>query len=555
MLILFVFLTPYFLKIILIGDAFYMDDEHSYVSIAINDAQIIGACYISYKAAELSKIYSFYILRIFSLLLYVFYIIDMALIILFSTRLYLIDVLSMYDDIFIFLNLFSFNVLILTIFSILCTTLFITNKNPPNKHSSHIASLLIVLIPLFYVGFTYEQNTSVRSVFFRNYVDINFNSTYFNEYTDKFISTFTYSPKNSCSQIESRPPDSIYIFLVESWSNYHSKLYGNQNNWTPHLDNLAKNNISLTRFYANGFTTEAGLYSLLTGRLPILYGQMMKLDGGVGLMHFPKTNTLPDEMAKLGYYPYFITSGDLNFLDKGEWLKKSGFSSIIGADDYSDSSKRYLFNSVSDGELFDKVEHIIASDSRPKFIVIENVSTHAPFYSPGINGEAIQSEKKAFLYTDKLISNLISKITTENNLVIVMSDHRAMTTITEREKELSGEMSVSRVPAFIMWHQKKWQLDKEIQQTDLMSSIVGLIQGRQCAGDTKGSLFPIEQAISPKCIFHARGDNRELITVKCEENSQEFNIVLDGDNTRAKMETAESKLAVDIVNYTRIQQH
>jgi hypothetical protein len=116
-------------------------------------------------------------------------------------------------------------------------------------------------------------------------------------------------------------------------------------------------------------------------------------------------------------------------------------------------------------------------------------------------------------------------------------------------------MSVSRVPAFIMWNQKKWQLDKKIQQTDLMSSIVGLIQGRQCAGDVKGALFPIEQAISPKCIFHARGDSRELITVKCEENHQEFNIVLDGDKTRSQMETTESKLAVDIVNYTRIQQH
>lgn len=555
MLILFIFLAPYIFKIILIGDAFYIDDEYSYVNIAINDVQVIGACYVLYKAAELSNKHLFYILRSFALFLYVFYLLDIALIIFFSTRLYVSDVLNMYDDIFLFLNGFGLTEFVITIFIILCTILFITKTHVEKTNSLHKTSLLIVLMFTFSVGFLYEPNTSVRSVFFRNYVDVNFNSTYSKAYTDQFVSTFTYSPESNCSQIESRPPDSIYIFLVESWSNYHSELFGNQNNWTPYLDYLAKNNISLKNFYANGFTTEAGLYSLLTGRLPILYGQIMKLDGAIGLMNFPKTNTLPYEMAKLGYHPYFITSGDLNFLDKGKWLKKIGFSSIIGAADYSDSSQRYLFNSVSDGELFDRVEHVIQSDSRPKFIVIENVSTHAPFYSPGINGEPIQSEKKAFLYTDKLLSDLISNVKTENSLIIVMSDHRAMTTITELEKEVSGGMSVSRVPAFIMWNQKKWQLDKKIQQTDLMNSIVGLIQGRQCAGDVKGALFPIEQAISPKCIFHARGDSRELITVKCEENLQEFNIVLDGDKTHAQMETTESKLAVDIVNYTRIQQH
>jgi hypothetical protein len=226
MLILFIFLAPYIFKIILIGDAFYIDDEYSYVNIAINDAQVIGACYVFYKAAEFSNKHLFYILRSFALFLYVFYLLDMALIIFFSTRLYVSDVLNMYDDIFLFLNGFGLTELIITIFIILCTILFIKKTHTEKTNSLYKTSLLIVLMSTFSVGFLYEPNTSVRSVFFRNYVDVNFNSTYSKAYTDQFVSTFTYSPDSNCSQIESRPPDSIYIFLVESWSNLNQRLLG-----------------------------------------------------------------------------------------------------------------------------------------------------------------------------------------------------------------------------------------------------------------------------------------------------------------------------------------
>lgn len=555
MLILLILLEPYIFKIIYIGNIFYTDDKYSYISIAINDAAIIIACYLLYKSGEFANKYLFYIFRSFALLLYIFYLIDIALILFFSTRLYSSDIVNMYDDIFLFFSNIDLTEIVILAF-VFCMGLFFFQKPRRNKKNIlHNKLLLTVLASTFCAGFLYEPNKSIRTIYFKNYVDINFNSTYSKAYTDPFISAFTYYPENNCSQVERHRPDSIYIFLVESWSYYHSKFFGSQNKWTPNLDNLAQNNISLNQFYANGFTTEAGLYALLTGHFPVLYRQKMNLDAAVGLMHFPTSKTLPAEMARLGYQSYFITSGDLNFLDKGQWLKKIGFSTIIGATDYPDDSQRYLFNSVSDAELFNKVNQIVQSDSRPKFIVVENVSTHAPFYSPGPKGEPIQSEKAAFLYTDKLLAELTSSIKGENNLIIVMSDHRAMTPITELEKELSGMLSVSRIPAFIMWNQKNWQLDKKFQQTDLMDSIVGLIEGRQCAGDMKGALFPIAQAISPKCIFHARGDSRELVTTKCGGNPQEFNIILDGDKTRSQIETTESKLAVDIINYTRIKQH
>ena len=555
MLILFILLEPYIFKIIYIGNAFYIDDKYSYVSIAINDAQILTTCYIIYKVAEFSNKYLFYILRSFALFIYIFYLFDIILIIFFSTRLYVNDIFNMYDDVFLFLGNIGLTEFAVIVFFMLCTVMFFQKPHTRKKSTLHKKLLLTVLASTFCVGFFYEPNKSIRTIFFRNYVDVNFKSTYSKTYSEQFVSAFTYTPESSCSKIESRRPDSVYIFLVESWSNYHSKFFGSQNDWTPYLDHLAKNNISLNQFYANGFTTEAGLYALLTGHFPILYGQKMNLDAAVGLMHFPTSDTLPAEMARLGYHPYFITSGDLNFLDKKQWLERIGFSSIIGAADYPESSQRYLFNSVADGELFNKVEYVVQSDSRSKFIVVENVSTHAPFYSPGVKGERILSENAAFLYTDKLLAKLISSIKSENSLIIVMSDHRAMTAMTELEKESSGMMSVSRVPAFIIRNQKNLRLDKKFQQTDLMGSIIGLIEGRQCAGDVKGALFPIELAISPKCIFHARGDSRELITTKCGENLQEFNIVLDGDKTRSQMETTESKLAVDIVNYTRIRQH
>ena len=107
----------------------------------------------------------------------------------------------------------------------------------------------------------------------------------------------------------------------------------------------------------------------------------------------------------------------------------------------------------------------------------------------------------------------------------------------------------------MIWDDINIQIDKEFQQTDLMNSIIGLVSDQQCFGDVLGSVFPIENAISPKCILHSRGDNRNIITAKCNQNFEAFNILLDGDNTRSINKNVDSKLALDIINHSRIIQN
>ncbi|WP_158264477.1 sulfatase-like hydrolase/transferase [Photobacterium rosenbergii] len=463
----------------------------------------------------------------------------------------------MFNDAFLLFDTSDIYFVLTLLFTVLLFSVFIQRKPIDKKSHKLLSYCFITLAVSVSLNFFPIKQSTAREIFFQDYFSVNINTTKDKEYSDKFISSFTYSPIEQCSTIQEKKPDSIYIFLVESWSNYHSAFFGNENNWTPNLDFTAKKNISMTNFHANGFTTEAGLYSILTGNFPVLYKKKMKLDGAVGLTNFSNTKTLPKELSKYGYHSYFVTSGNLNFLDKGKWLREIGFSTIIGSDDFPKGSQRYLFNSVSDEELFNKVSTLSTDSTKSdsKLIVVENVSTHAPFYSPDKNGNIVQSEESAFLYTDKLLANLISTIATPNNLVIVLSDHRAMTPVTSTEKQSSGLLAVSKVPAFMIWDDINIQIDEEFQQTDLMNSIVGLVSDQQCFSDVLGSVFPVENAISPKCILHSRGDNRNIITAKCNQNFEAFNILLDGDNTRSINKKVDSKLALDIINHSRIIQN
>lgn len=537
----------YCLKVYMIGRSFYIDDNDSYLRVAGYDALYILPIIIILMITSSTNRFWFIIGRITTLLLILIYITDCYLIFTYQSRLYLEDIPKFYDQVIIYLGEISIKQIIYILFSVSLCSVYIFSRRLA------IQKLIITIIVIAYF-FSFSsllwEPVTVRQPFYINVIQANFNSTHLNEYSNKFKSEFNYSPIKTCHTNNSIQPEKIVVIMFESWSSYHSRYFGHGNNWTPKLDEIARNNITLENFYANGFTTEAGLYALFTGQ-PLLSGSIsMKLDGGIGLSDLETPNSLIKSFVSAGYNTSFITSGDLSFLDKDQWLKSLGFHKTIGANNYSELLPRFLFRSVSDEVLFNRAYKEIMLQKGKQLVVVENVTTHQPFIVPKDKGY-IQSESVAFKYADNVIAEFIHRIVADNTLVIVLSDHRAMTPLTQSEQRRYGQMASSKVPAFIIWQGMQKSIRQLTQQSDVLASLFGTLEGKSCVSELNGQIFPLNKVVPPQCVVFRRGDRRDKVTLRCRDN--DYNVLLDGDQTRL-VNGDIRHITVNMVNYLRLHQ-
>ena len=328
--------------------------------------------------------------------------------------------------------------------------------------------------------------------------------------------------------------ENIVVLIVESWSTYHSSLWSGLNDWTPKLDQLARDNIHFTRFHAGGFTTNDGLTSLLTGRqitLPVTPpSQAQPFETRWNL-----ENTLPRALAEYGYRSRFITSGNLSFTRKGDWLQSIGFNGMEGHDHASyDGIPRQHFDSVPDDVLYARARKAIRElEKKPKpyFTVIETVSSHHPFIHP-YTGE--QEEEAVMRFVDQSAADFITDLKTDdffvNGMLIVVSDHRAMTFVSRNETKLFGRSAASHIPAFIMTGDSTADTrDDLFHQADLPTTLLSRVAKRACASEWRRDMLA-ENPTSPCCILHARGDHRDRIDVFC--TNGEGTVRIDGDESR-----------------------
>lgn len=332
------------------------------------------------------------------------------------------------------------------------------------------------------------------------------------------------------------------MLIVESWSPYHSAFWSGFNDWTPRLDALARRGQAFKRFHAGGYNTNEGLISLLTGMefvLPITPPSQAQAFETA----WHKPHTLPVQLSAAGYHTHFITSGDLSFTRKGEWLLDIGFDRVEGHDhpDY-DGLPRLHFGAVADDVLYARAGRLIAElheREQAFFVVVESVSSHHPFIHP-YTGQ--RDEEAVMRYVDAAAADFIEALEKDgffdNGLLFVVSDHRAMTFVSRAEVQLFGRAAASRIPGFIFageqhngepTYEAGDQIDTLLHQADLPRTVLNRVSDQVCAtADRRDMLARPDQGA--QCIFHARGDHRDRIDVLCDH--AEGTVEVDGDNSR-----------------------
>ncbi len=437
---------------------------------------------------------------------------------------------------------------------------FVRSSGRPGRKA--VGAVLASGMVLFAVGMIPSRRVFAHDWAYRNVFAINLDRAILASYTDEFGSALLESQEDlrRGDVCTSRPParPNVVMVVLESFSMYQSRFFSGLRDFTPNLDRIAASHTAFTRFWANGFTTENGLIALLAGQVPtpgpdqIVFGGGFAFDGFSDLPH-----SLPRVFGSHRYHTAFLTAGDLAFSGKGAWLDALGFDELIGHDDpFFDGWPRLHFHAAPDSALYLRALDWVDArqPDQPFFLVIETVSSHHPFIEPGTRKK---SEEAVFRYADRQLGlfydALVARGVLDSVLLVVASDHRAMTPVSAEEFDRFGDEARALVPFVIAdpVHPGARRVEDRYQQVDLASSIEGRLTGRSCPTMVRGDLLG-DETTPPQCVMHTRGEDRGRVDIVC--GDAQAAIRLRGDRTAVESGSLpDPKLLVDQLNLERLE--
>ena len=432
---------------------------------------------------------------------------------------------------------------------------FIFKHNPISRHKTigalSMAALLAVIgLVDIDTGYT-NQDLKTMAVFGGQTRNVPYSETFATK-------TLAHEKQRISCQVGSGSGEgkNIILVLFESLSHYHSEKLLAKNSYVPDFDELVTKGRFFPNFHANGYTTEDGLIALFTGQVP-MSGTLQKRGTNFGFAGFHSpTGSVPVFLNNQGYSTEFYTTGDLQFLNKGRWLKGVGFDIVEGSESpFYDGWQRFMFDAAADEALYLRVieRHKAVQSEQKYFIAVENVTTHKPFIDP-VSGT--ESQRLSFNYADRELKKFYDYLEStdffDNGLLIIAGDHRAMTGLHDIEKKELQLKARAMTPMLIIGDGVGVE-SRPFQQTELLPSLEHyLTQDSYCNTSFQGR-FLDEPTVAENCIFHVPGIELNHLYAYCGEN--QIDILLDGDDTRIIGENhdyPDKNLLLNEVNYQRI---
>lgn len=394
------------------------------------------------------------------------------------------------------------------------------------------AAALAVPLGLATAGFALDPGQYVHDWALRNVVAVNLNTGVSQPYRSELEPAGEVSTAMACAAGQNVTPD-VIILILESWSSYQSALFGGTRDWTPNLDRIGRENTYFTSMHAAGFTTNDGLMGLLTG-MELLSPVKLFFSSIPFETTWGQSRTLPKLLGERGYHTAFFTSGNLAFTEKGRWLKDVGFAHVEGHDHPSyEGHPRLHFDAVPDEVLYARVLDYLnqGATTRPKLVVIESVSSHHPFIHPYTKEH---DEEAVFRYMDQAAAGfhaaLVERGFLERGQLLIVSDHRAMIPVRADERAIFGRATLSRIPA--IWvggaARGRGEVRTPFHQADVIDTFDWMTAETVCTDRGRRDLTN-PASTQPRCLYHGRGDNRDLVDVFCPQ--AEGTIRLAGDDT------------------------
>jgi phosphoglycerol transferase MdoB-like AlkP superfamily enzyme len=213
------------------------------------------------------------------------------------------------------------------------------------------------------------------------------------------------------------------------WESLSAKIVGSlggEPNVTPNLNQLSKEGILFTNFYANGDRTDEGIPAILSGYYPQPTKKIMRMPN--------KTRSLPmlpKEMSKLGYTTSFYYGGDFNFGNMNTYLRSAGISNFVDGNEFDSKDWSSKWGAFDDAFMKRFADDLSTKQEEPFFKIALTLSSHEPFEIRGeyVFGKDTEDNlyRSSHFYTDKVIGDFISFAKKQNwyknTLIVIMADH------------------------------------------------------------------------------------------------------------------------------------
>ena len=224
--------------------------------------------------------------------------------------------------------------------------------------------------------------------------------------------------------VDSETPN-IILIILESFSSKLIAPLGGIDGLTPNFNNLCKEGILFTNFFASGDRSDKGIVSILSGFPAQPTSSIIKFAN--------KTQNLPiisKSLKEKGYKSSFYYGGDINFANMRSYFINGGFDEIIDKSDFRKNEINTKWG-VHDHIVFNKLYEDILKSETPFFKAIFTLSSHEPFDVPLKSEFYDDDEESRFLnsvhYTDKSLGEFINKLKqTElwnNSIIALVADH------------------------------------------------------------------------------------------------------------------------------------
>ena len=295
----------------------------------------------------------------------------------------------------------------------------------------------------------------------------------------QFEATVNVNYNNNTNTITSERTEikkNVVLITVESLSEEFMKHYGNQNNITPFLDQLAEESLFFTNLYATGNRTVRGLEAV-TLCLPPTPGESV-----VKRKDNKNKFTTGSVFQSKGYTTKFLYGGDAYFDNMQDFFGGNGYDVIHKSDLKTNEISFSNIWGVCDEDMAKKAIQVMNEDAKtgkPFFNHWMTVSNHRPFTYPegkiSISGTA-KSREGGVMYTDYALKQFFEMAKKQtwfkNTVFVIIADHCASSS---GKTELP--MDKYRIPAFIYapGFIEPQKIDKLVSQIDLMPTVLGIL--------------------------------------------------------------------------------
>lgn len=224
-----------------------------------------------------------------------------------------------------------------------------------------------------------------------------------------------------------RKPKNVVLVMVESLSADYLGAYGNQQQLTPYLDQLAKQSLVFDRVFATGTRTVRGLDALSVAIPPI---------PGQAVVHRPNSDhlaTLGEFLEAQKFSTFFIYGGYGVFDSMNTYFRGNDYKVVDRTDFDKSTIQSENVWGVDDESLFNNALKMIdmsQQQGQPFFAHIMTTSNHRPFTFPEGKIDLPQGHREgAVKYTDYAIGQLIEsargKPWFKDTLFVIVADHCA----------------------------------------------------------------------------------------------------------------------------------